>query len=721
MGWFDSQIKGRLEGEQSRVEDAVAGLAEALTGRAGEFANRHASADAVADIMGYFGVRPGELPAGTTELVDVIEAQMRPQGIMYREVTLTSGWYKDAAGAILARRKDGSPVALLPHGAGWYAYRDHATGRSVSMAGDGIADLETRALLFYRPLPAHALTARDLIAFCVRSVDRRDWLLLVAAVAAVSLLGLLLPALNGWVFGPFIQRGDVSLVLPIAFVLVSVAFAQLIIGSARTLLMGRIATSATVSLSAAMMMRVLQLPTAFFKRHAAGDLAMRLQCVEDMVERLQSAVLNTGLTVAFSSVYLVQILVIVPPLALPAAVSTLASVGACLLVARSQSRVLTRTLDCRVRRSGWEYALIGGMQKIRLAGAERRAYATWADIYKGEVQLTYRGPWITRYGSVLQTTVALAGTLWIYLAAIGADVDAGAYVAFSAAYGMVSAALVELGQAAIAGLTVKPYLSLAAPIMDAVPEVQERRHAVGRVSGGIELNRVTFSYGEDLPPVLRDLSVKIRPGQYVGVVGRTGCGKSTLMRLLLGFEQPQTGAVYYDGRDLASLDLRGLRRNVGVVLQDGKLFQGDIYSNIVVSAPWLTLDDAWRAAELAGIADDIRAMPMGMQTMVLEGAGGLSGGQRQRIMIARAIVNNPKILMFDEATSALDNVTQKIVSDSLAGLRCTRIAIAHRLSTVQACDRILVLDGGRVAEDGTYDELMARGGIFAELVARQQV
>ena len=225
----------------------------------------------------------------------------------------------------------------------------------------------------------------------------------------------------------------------------------------------------------------------------------------------------------------------------------------------------------------------------------------------------------------------------------------------------------------------------------------------------------------DGPYILDDLSLKLRPGEYVAVVGKTGCGKSTLVRLLLGFEKPEKGAIYYDSKDINSLDLPSLRRKIGTVMQDAGLFQGDIYSNIVITAPQLTLDDAWSAAETAGIADDIRDMPMGMHTLISEGQGGISGGQRQRIMIARAIAPKPKLLIFDEATSALDNKTQKQVSEALDGMGCTRLVIAHRLSTIRHCDRILVLDGGRIIEDGTYEALIEKGGFFAELVERQRL
>ena len=207
----------------------------------------------------------------------------------------------------------------------------------------------------------------------------------------------------------------------------------------------------------------------------------------------------------------------------------------------------------------------------------------------------------------------------------------------------------------------------------------------------------------------------------MAIFGKTGCGKSTLVRLLLGFETPQKGSVSFDDRQIESLDLKSLRQHIGVVMQNSKLFHGDIYSNSTLSAPWLSIEDAWKAAELAGIADDIRQMPMGMHTMISEGGGGISGGQKQRLTIARAIAPNPSILIFDEATSALDNMTQKKVAESLDALNCTRIVIAHRLSTIRQCDRIIVLDGGKIVEDGTYDSLIAQNGLFADLVARQRI
>jgi ABC-type bacteriocin/lantibiotic exporter with double-glycine peptidase domain len=286
---------------------------------------------------------------------------------------------------------------------------------------------------------------------------------------------------------------------------------------------------------------------------------------------------------------------------------------------------------------------------------------------------------------------------------------------------MVMGAFMVLAQTATSAAQIQPILEMAEPFLSSEPETAAGKEIVTQISGGVEMDHVSFRYTDDTPYVLKDVSFKVKPGEYVAIVGKTGCGKSTIMRLLLGFEAPEKGAIYFDGKDINSLDPGSLRRNIGSVMQSSGLFQGDIYSNIVITDPELTLDDAWEAAEKAGIADDIREMPMGMFTVISEGQGGISGGQRQRIMIARAVAPHPKLLMFDEATSALDNKTQKQVSDALDNMGCTRIVIAHRLSTIKHCDRILVLDGGTIIEDGNYDELIEKGGFFADLVERQRL
>ena len=456
-------------------------------------------------------------------------------------------------------------------------------------------------------------------------------------------------------------------------------------------------------------------------RYILGTLSARAQCINSLCQMLASAVLTTGLTSVFSLVYISQIFVYAPALVIPSLFIMLATVAFTVISALVQMKVSKKKMELSSKESGMSYALISGVQKIKLSGAEMRAFARWGNLYAEEARLTYNPPMFLKINNVISSAISLAGTIMMYWIAVSSGVSVADYYAFNTAYGMVSGAFLSLAGIALTVAQIKPIMDMVEPILKAVPEISEGKQMITRLSGSIELNNVSFRYNENMPLVIDDLSLKIRPGQYVAIVGATGCGKSTLLRLMLGFESPQKGAVYVDGKDIAAVDLKSFRRNIGVVMQNGKLFTGDIFSNIIISAPWLTMDDAWHAAELSGIAEDIRRMPMGMHTMISEGSGGISGGQRQRLMIARAIAPKPKVLMFDEATSALDNLTQKTVSESLDSLKCTRIVIAHRLSTIKQCDRILVLDKGKIIEDGTYEKLIQRGGFFAELVDRQRV
>jgi ABC-type bacteriocin/lantibiotic exporter with double-glycine peptidase domain len=284
---------------------------------------------------------------------------------------------------------------------------------------------------------------------------------------------------------------------------------------------------------------------------------------------------------------------------------------------------------------------------------------------------------------------------------------------------MFMGAALDLTATAVGLVGLIPTWERAKPILDAVPEFDLDKPDPGELTGRIEVSHLTFRYTEDGPLILDDVSLEARPGQFIALVGPSGAGKSTLLRILLGFDLPDSSSVYYDRHDLATIDVTAVRRQIGVVLQSSRLTAGDIYTNIVGSGSY-ALEDAWDAARMAGFEDEIRAMPMGLHTVVSEGGGTLSGGQRQRLLIARALVTRPRVLLFDEATSALDNRAQQIVSESIDRLHATRIVIAHRLSTIRNADRIYVLDGGRVVQSGTFDELMAEPGLFADLAARQE-
>lgn len=725
MGWFDEQIKQRKRRDDEIFSEAFVGIADAVLGSrlASAYSTDEEKAeDAIGEILKYYHVKPREIPASVKGLNDRLEFLLRPYGIMRRRVKLEKGWHRDAIGALLTTRKDdGTVAALIPKGLSGYVYFDNKNGKWVKITGQNENLFEEEGICFYKPFPLKKLTIPSLMRYVLDCLSPADLSLVALATLAVSLVGLLTPKLNSLLFGTVVESGQLRLLVGIAVFLVSVSISRLLFNAVKALVVERVNTKIDLSVQAATMMRILSLPADFFKKYSSGDLASRTGYLQSLCSMLVSAVLNTGLTSVFSLLYISQIFVYAPMLVVPALSITLVTLVFTLVTTFCQMKLTRQQMELASRESGMSYALITGIQKIKLSGAEKRAFARWAEVFSRRLALTANPPMFLRANGAISTAISLAGTIIMYYFALKSSISVAEYYAFNTAYGMMSGAFLSLAGIASTVAQLKPVLDMAKPLMETIPEVSEGKIVIDRLSGGIELNNVSFRYNESMPMVIDDLSLKIRPGQYVAIVGSTGCGKSTLMRLLLGFEKPQKGAVYYDGKDLNAIDLKSLRRKIGVVMQDGKLFQGDIFSNITISAPQLTLKEAWEAAEMAGIADDIRAMPMGMHTIISEGSGGVSGGQRQRLMIARAIAPKPKILMFDEATSALDNLTQKTVSDSLDKLKCTRIVIAHRLSTIRHCDRILYLEEGKILEDGTYEQLIAKGGKFAELVERQRL
>lgn len=725
MGWFDEQIRQRKQNDDDVFADSFVNMAAAVLGSkvTGSLSDGSAAAkSSIDEILKYYHVKSREVPDNIKDTNEQLEYLMRPYGIMRRTVRLEKGWYRDAVGAMLGVMKEsGRVVTLIPAGFSGYSYIDPDGGKKIKINRRNQRLFDSEAIAFYKPFPLKKIGLGSVAKYIAETLSAADFALIALATLALSLIGMLSPKLNNILFAAVLPSGSVRLLLSIAVFTVSVSVSSLLISATKEMITARINTKMSVSVQAAAMMRIMSLPADFFKGYGSGDLSSRAAHISSLCNMLVSAVLTTGLTSAFSLIYISQIFIYAPVLVVPAIAVILVTVAFSLISSFAQMRISKKQMELSAKESGMSYALISGIQKIKLAGAEKRAFARWGNLYAQNAKLTYNPPAFIKLNSVISLAISLIGNIVMYAAAVKSGVSVADYYAFGTAYGMVSGAFMSLAGMALTVAQIKPILETVQPFFNTVPEISEGKEVITRLSGGIELTNVSFRYNENMPLILDNMSLKIRPGQYVAIVGKTGCGKSTLMRLLLGFEKPQKGAVYYDGRDIERIDLKSLRRRIGVVMQNGKLFSGDIYSNIVISAPWLTQSDAWDAAEKAGIAEDIRRMPMGMNTIISEGSGGISGGQRQRLMIARAIAPKPKILMLDEATSALDNLTQKRVSESLDSLKCTRIVIAHRLSTIKQCDRILVLDGGKITEDGTYDELIAQNGVFAELVERQRL
>jgi NHLM bacteriocin system ABC transporter ATP-binding protein len=723
MNWFEELIHTRLLNDEELLKEAFVDLSVPIMGEKAAYTllggDKRQVQTALGEILAWYHAAPVVLSDDDMDMAEKMDRMLRPSGIFKRTVRLNAAWYKDCIGPLLGE-KDGKTIAIIPRGFAGYQYRDPDSGAMVRVNRRNAEQISRDAFAFYLPLPQRSLKARDLLEYMLRSLSKADICYFLLTMVVSTAMGFLTPIMTNLIFTSVIPSGENRLLLSVMGMMIGFLVSSFFIMICKNLLLERISAKIRISCGAAFMERILVLPAAFFKQYSAGETAERLNMVEQFCNLLINSILTLGLNILFSFFYLFQIVSFTPALLFPALCPLILTLAVSFLIMRQQTRRISRELDKRAQLNALSYELFSGIQKIKLVGAEIRAFAQWTRKYRPIVEY-FNPPFIIQGAGLITSSIMLLGTVFLYFSAARSGVSLPHFIAFTVAYGMISGAILALADMSttIAGL--KPLLEKIAPLLETIPEAASEKQAISRLSGNIELNNVSFRYNKAMPLVLDNLSLKIRKGQYVAIVGKTGCGKSTLLRLLLGFEAPQLGSIYYDSHDLEKLDLRSVRRNIGVVIQNGKLFQGSLYENIVVSAPHLGIDAAWEAAELAGLADDIRAMPMGMFTMVAEGTGGISGGQKQRLLIARAIAAKPRILFFDEATSALDNITQKHVAEALGRLKSTRIVIAHRLSTIRQCDRIIVLEKGHIVEDGTYDDLITKGGIFAELVARQRL
>ncbi len=663
---------------------------------------------------------PAQLRARQTADVSLVEQIARCTRLPVREVTLYGAWWRDELGPMVGfLRETDTPVALLP-GRGGYRMHDPATGSETPVDPALAERIGTSAVVLSPTLPSRPLTLRDIIRFGLLP-SRRDIATMLGMGVIGSTLGLSIPVATGLLIDEFIPSHLRSQLLQVGAVLLGVAVVMVIAKLAGDRAQLRVAGRGASRLQTAIVDRTLRLSSDFLHGFSSADLTQRVMVVDAVNRALGVIVIDGLLAGVFSLVSFILLLALAPGAAGVALVLLVPFIGVTAWAALRQLPDLTRSEASNAEASQLAFQMVQNIAHLRAAGAEERAFARWAEVYRDAQVAQRRASHVHNFFSAFiggYGLLSLAGFFGALMLLRTPDVSAGTLLILVSTYTRFLISSLGFAKAMHGIVRVLPKIQRAKVLLQAEPEVDATKADPGELSGHVTVDHVSFSYVEGAAPVLDNVSLTIEPGQFVAFVGASGCGKSTLMKLMLGFEKPSTGGVFYDGQDLRKIDVQSVRRQIGVVLQAGALMSGSIGENILGAAGG-TSDKAWAAARLAGLDEDIEAMPMGMHTALTDGATTLSGGQTQRLLLARALVGNPRIIFLDEATSSLDNATQAIVMQSLQRIAVTRIVIAHRLSTIQDADRIYVFDAGRVVQAGTYAELAHAPGLFADLVRRQ--
>ena len=731
----------RLRNKRVMVENSIRSLLgeEKILYAGGEVTRNRSSEDAtfvVRLVAKKFGMPTDNISIGAEisaklDAVGVLRRLMQKGNMQMRLVTLAEDWYANDSGIFIGfYGANKTLAAILPDAPNKYRIYTRENPDGINLDAEQAKNLSRDAFMCYAGFPSRALKVLDLLKFMFNQCWKADYKTVLLTSLVAGLIPLATPVITETIFQDIIPILDRQGLATVTQALMATSFTMAALSIVRSIAVMRISTKIELTSEAALWGRLMTLPTKFFRRYTIGELASRMNGMSVVKGLISGEFVGTvfGFIFSFWSI----LLMCYYSLKLTAAAIAVWFVYSIFVffVYRRVIEFNRKLIACGNKTAGTIQQIFAGLAKFRVQGAEEQAYQLWARDFGEQWNWSLKLRWQNNYTSIIASIQPFILTMILYYVAVYGmtDVDANGktvqgigyaqFLAFNAAYTSFNGTL-----GSVIGLIghffgIQPQLENLRPILNEVPENVSDKADAEVLSGVIEVSHLTFAYEGSEREVLKDINFKISAGENVAIVGRSGCGKSTLVRLLLGFETPKSGAIYYDGQDLAEVSLPSVRTQLGVVLQNGQLMTGDIFTNIV-GTRLLTQDDAWEAAESAGIAEDIAMMPMGMQTVISEGSSNISGGQRQRILIARALVNKPAILIFDEATSALDNRSQAIVTASIERLHATRIVIAHRLSTIRNCDRVIVMDDGKIVETGTFDELMARGGIFADLVKRQ--
>ena len=676
--------------------------------------------------MGFVGKYLGVPIIAEEELVircgknPTLPAIAKISNVICRKIVLEANWHKSDCGAFVST-VEGKTVACVPGRTGKYKIFYAEEGRVEPMTDEIARTVDPRAYSLSRALPRKKMTVRDIVRFCVKSITLREILLVAALTLVCALIGILMPTLNQLIYDDYIPLGDFGSLVQMSIVMVTFMAGNLMFSIVKNLASFCLTSRMGNELQNAAYHRLFFLPQSFFRNYDSADLGRRVMSIGSTANHFAATFIITGFSALFSLVYLIRMCSYSGKLTWVGVGMYLVYALVVTAISASAKKKEAEIAEADAQASSKLYQYINGIDKIRMAGVEERALLSYMQPYSRQQTIEIRNNRLVSVAEVLTGISSTVFSMVLYLLIVKnkMGLSVGSFIAFNTAFGSFTGSLQALLDQCLEIYQTKDVAKRFMPIFETKPEDDDSKETPGALTGAIELDRVSFTYVPGSRNVLNELSLRINPGEYIGIVGSSGCGKSTLLKLLLGFETPNSGMVLLDGKDLRSLDKGAYRKQLGVVLQNGRLIAGSIYDNITITHPGATMAEVNAVIDAVGLREDLNNMPMGIHTMLSENCNTISGGQQQRILIARAIIGKPAILIFDEATSALDNLTQAAVSSNLDKMKLTRIVVAHRLSTIKNCDRIIVLQDGAIAEEGNYDSLMARKGLFFALASRQ--
>ena len=636
-------------------------------------------------------------------------------GISFRTVELSGEWYKDNMLPMLVRH-NGEYKAVLPNFKGACIYRDQKKRKRITE--ENADEFDTTGICFYKGLKRGEITKTGLLEYMLSCVRKREYLLMLAAAALVTLFSVIYALMQHYIFQSLIPSGSERYVASITAFLLGLAVNMFVVNVLKGVVSANAPLVISANLQGALISRLLRLKPSFFEERQSGSLGENIIRLSDVSDMFSGETISALMSFVLSFVYIFMVRLYInefTPFIVILFIIILVMNVANALVYDSYAKEFHKRSDEMI---GYVYELFGGIENVKLNNADTTMFERWSDYYV-ETLTAQKKPLFLRHYNALYALVNVIYTIIIYAAGIKANISAADFIAFMALYGMFVSASSGISKVFDSAVKFNTAFSRIEEFLKAETEETEKKAELKGIEKGIVFSNIKYKYPNTDKDVISDISFSIPKGKKIGIVGKSGCGKSTLLKLLLGFEQPYSGHIFVDDTDLNEIDLRSYRKNLGVVLQNTKLIPADIFSNVELTCPSASKDEVMAAIEAMGLKDDIEKMPMGVSTFVSEENMSISAGQKQRILLARAIISKPVLLVLDEATNALDNITQAAVTRYIENTETTAIMVAHRLSTIKQCDDIILIDEGKIAEQGSYDELIAKNGKFYQLIKNQ--